>query len=282
MKSVRSLLLTLTISSVITAVFAVLPASAQTPTVQLNVTFHKQEHSLSCEVAALKTALQEQGITVSESELISQLPFDSTPKQPGVWGDPNQGFVGSIDGRMLVTGYGVHWDPIAKLGAKYTTTEVMRHGSAQQLAEQIAQGNPVIIWGYYGQRGVYNWKTPLGSLITAINGEHTMVVYGFDGPATAPTAFYIMDPAQGKMQWTTEQLIYNWSALGHIGVVVKQPKQWVRVLQTTQIWELDNKTKTRQLIPSWAAFVQRGGTSQAVKPIDQTKLLTYKVGTSIN
>lgn len=232
-------------------------------------------------MAALKTALKVHGIVVSEAQLIQQLPFDHTPKQAGVWGNPNQGFVGDIDGQMLVTGYGVHWDPIARLGAKYATTQIMRHGSAVQLAQQIAQGNPVIIWGYYGSRRLYSWQTPTGTPIQAINGEHTMVVYGFDGPVTAPTRFHVMDPVQGSLSWSTEDLLYNWSGLNHMGVVVMPAKVWVRVPHDTTIWEINPQKKTRQEIVSWAAFVKRGGSPTAIKSIDSATLVTYTVGSPI-
>ena len=130
--------------------------------VQVPVLFHRQEQALSCEVAALKMALGGQGIEQAESALRAQLPFDPTPKQAGVWGDPDRGFVGNIDGRMLVTGYGVHWEPIARLGAQFVHTFVIQNASATELAQQIAAGNPVIVWGNYGAPHVYTWQTPAG------------------------------------------------------------------------------------------------------------------------
>ena len=64
--------------------------------VQLPIRFHRQEHSLSCEVATLKMALQAHGVEVPESELVKNLAYDPTPKRNGVWGDPHKGFVGDI------------------------------------------------------------------------------------------------------------------------------------------------------------------------------------------
>ncbi|MEX2054792.1 MAG: C39 family peptidase [Candidatus Andersenbacteria bacterium] len=254
------------------------PASAQQ--ISIPVAFHRQEQSLSCEVAALKIALAAHNIEVSEAALISKLPFDPTPKRGGVWGDPNKGFVGNIDGRMLVTGYGVHWDPIATLGAAYTATEVIRHGSPQQLAQHIAAGTPVIIWGYYGARQLYSWQTPSGETVTAANGEHTMVVYGFDGTTASPTRFYLMDPSIGAISWTMAELMHNWSALQHMGVAVKAPRQWVRLPQDTKVWELA-ANNTRRWVSTWQTFVQRGGSAAAVKAIDHKKLQTYILGSPI-
>jgi uncharacterized protein YvpB len=265
------------IVSVGALVVAATPAQAQQ--VKVPIEFHRQEHSLSCEVATLKMALATHGITMSETELITALPFDPTPKRPGIWGDPNQGFVGSIDGRMLRTGYGVYWDPIAKLGNRYAHTDVLRHGSASQLAGHVAEGNPVIIWGYYGSGAAHTWQTERGTAINAIDGEHTRVVYGFDGPHHAPTHFYLMDPSAGRLIWTTEKLMQNWSSLNHMGVVVSP--RWVRTLGDTRIWEISADGTARHLVTSWAAFLRRGGIGAAVVTIDAQKIVRYKIGPAI-
>lgn len=249
--------------------------------VRLNVPFHRQEQSLSCEIATLKMALAAHGINVSERELIQQLPFDPTPKSRGVWGDPNKGFVGRIDGRMLVDGYGVYWDPIASVGSNYAATRVIHHGSAADIAGQLAQGHPVIIWGYYGQRAVYNWQTPDGNTIKAVNGEHTRVVYGFDGPTDNPTRFYLIDPLSGHMSWSTDELMFNWSALNHMAVAIAPPRDWVRVAGEVDVWEIDPTTNTRHLIPTWAHFESRGGSPHAIKTITNQELLQYRIGGTI-
>src|SRR5204862_750243 len=79
----------------------------------LNLKFHKQEHSLSCEAATLKMVLDFYGMNVSESDIISKMPADPTPRSNDAWGEPNIGFVGNIDGKMMVDGYGIYWGPLA-------------------------------------------------------------------------------------------------------------------------------------------------------------------------
>jgi hypothetical protein len=81
-----------------------LPQYPPKPTVLLPALFHKQEHALSCEAATLKMALSVFGADVSESEILKYLPYDKTPKKNGVWGDPNKGFVGKVDGVGFVDG----------------------------------------------------------------------------------------------------------------------------------------------------------------------------------
>src|SRR3989344_5372815 len=90
------------------------------PTVLLPVTFHKQEHALSCEIAALKMALDYRSIFVSVSELFSNLIYSHTgPRESGnIWGDPDLGFVGNIDSKMPNGGYGVYEKPIELVAEK--------------------------------------------------------------------------------------------------------------------------------------------------------------------
>ncbi len=193
-------------------------------TVKFNVPFHKQEHSLSCEVAALKMALSAIGVEVSESELIQNLVFDQTPKKSGIWGDPDQGFVGLIDGRMPQTGYGVYAGPIAQLASSWRPATVLDIKTPEALAAHLLQGRPIVIWGYYGRGQKLSWATPEGKTVKAVNGEHTRTVIGFTGNASEPEGFYLIDPLFGPMYWTTNKLVKNWDALDRMAVVV-YPKE---------------------------------------------------------
>lgn len=86
--------------------------------IKLDVPLVKQKRSLSCEAAALASALNYFGIDVTEERIIDQMPFDKTKKKDDVWGDPDSGFVGDIDGRSILSGYGIYWKPIAKLSSE--------------------------------------------------------------------------------------------------------------------------------------------------------------------
>lgn len=273
-----SFLLSRTIIAAIVGAILFAPANTFAQQTSIPIALHRQEHNLSCEVAALKMALGVHGIDVSESELITHLPFDSTPRGNGIWGDPDQGFVGNIDGRMMVTGYGVHWDPIAKLGSRYAPTKVLQHSSAAELASAIAAGDPVIMWGTYGSPTIHSWQTPAGKTVRAVNGEHTLVVYGFDGPVHSPTTFYLMDPLAGQLRWSTQTLMNNWSSLGHMAVVVlAAPVRWVRVPGELKVWEISTDGTKRHWVTTWATLLQRGGAS-LIRAIDPAELATYRVG----
>jgi YD repeat-containing protein len=165
-------------------------------------------------------ALSVYGLNVPESDLIAQLRFDPTKRAGNIWGDPYAGFVGSIDGEMGVTGYGVYWDPIAEVGNKYLPTKAVRFDSPADLAAEIAAGHPVVAWGYNGAGKHLSWNTPDGKQIDAINGEHARTIGGFDGDVNNPTRFIVYDPIYGKLSWTAEELFKNWAPFDNMGVVV--------------------------------------------------------------
>jgi len=249
--------------------------------VQLPTKFHRQEHSLSCEIATLKMALQTVGVNIPESDLIAQLPFDTTPKSRGVWGDPNKGFVGDIDGKMLVDGYGVYWEPIAKVGLRYKRTEVISGGSAKDVAQHLAAGRPVIVWGNYGRTKKYSWSASDGSLVDAVNGEHTRIVTGFSGSANNPTSFSLIDPLYGPMTWSASKFMANWGLLGNKAVVVYPHPKWIRQTNSGQIWEVSKDGLSRSWVTSWEVFVRRGGYKEAVVEITPSELNGYKRGADI-
>ena len=186
---------------------------------QLPASYHRQEHSLSCEIASLKMALSVYGLDIPESELINKLKFDPTGRSKTSWGDPYTGFVGNIDGKMMGDGYGVYWDPIAAVGDQYLNAEVKKF-TAQTLAAEIADGRPVVSWGYSGRGKKYYWATSEGKKITAVNGEHARTIVGFTGSVDSPTTFIIFDPIYGKLTWKTKDLMNNWAPFDNMGVVL--------------------------------------------------------------
>jgi uncharacterized protein YvpB len=236
---------------------------------QLGVPWHRQEHSLSCEVASLKMALDYSGVNVPESELISYLTFDPTPKRGNVWGDPYQGFVGSIDGSMLKTGYGVYWEPIARLGLRYRRTEVIKDGTLQSLITHLEQGRPVVVWGHFGNAGMMTWRTPEGRVIEGINGEHARTLVGFTGDSRNPESVILLDPIYGELRWTVDYFMRNWGNLEHGAVAVYPFPRWASVEGDPTIWEIGADGKTKYgLAMSWSDFLAQGGVPEAINVVD--------------
>jgi uncharacterized protein YvpB len=194
-----------------------------TPTggIKLNITYLHQKYRLSCEAAALATVLNFYNISVSEEDIIKQMPFDKTKKNKKTWGDPEIGFVGDIDGMSLDTGYGIHWIPMAKLASHWRKTLVLDRAGLKDLTYSILKGQPAVIWVYDGRGTPSFWLTPKGKKVSAIADEHTVVVYGFEGSEDHPMGFYIMDPDHGPTFWDTKKLNLLWESFNHSGLVVQ-------------------------------------------------------------
>lgn len=198
-----------------------IPYTTELSVTKLSVAFHRQEHSLSCEVATLVMALQYRGISVSEATLINAIGFDPTSKEGGVWGNPHIAFVGDIDGRQPSTGYGVYWQPIAEAARAYRNAYWFTDWSITDLTAEIQKGNPIIVWGTAGSGSRINWQTQEGGNVVAINGEHTYIVVGFMGSASNPTKIIVLDPLSGERHFTNSSFMSNWGLLNRSGVVVE-------------------------------------------------------------
>jgi uncharacterized protein YvpB len=187
---------------------------------QLSIPLDYQDSALSCELASLKMALKGKGVSVSEGELLTAVGIDPTPRENGIWGDPDLAFVGNINGKQNSSGYGVHWDPIARAANQYRPAQVISGWDGVAAAEMIAKGNPIVFWGTYGKAIPDSWRTPGGRTITTWVGEHARTLIGFTGKASNPRLFIINDPIVGRLVWTRAQLESNSAAFGAKGVAI--------------------------------------------------------------
>lgn len=199
--------------------------SKPAPTVLLPVEFDKQDHALSCEIATLKMVLKYRGVAEDEETLIQKIGFDPTPKTKDkkgnlIWGDPEKAFVGDIDGKMLVDGYGVYWLPIENVARDYRDAISFEGWDEKKLANEISHGNPVIIWGFLGSGKPASWRTVDGKQISTVYYEHTFVVHGFSGDAENPTGYFLIDPIYGEIYQSKQAFLKKWDAFGRSGVIV--------------------------------------------------------------
>jgi len=192
------------------------------PAVDLKVPYHYQEHALSCEVAALKMALNYKGVKVTENELIQQLPVsDPGPRHPGnIWGDPNLGFVGNINGSMPNTGYGVYEKPIYDLASKYRPAKIISNGTINDLLIELSDNNPIVVWGVVGHGKDISWQTPEGKIISAKLDEHARTLIGFTGQSDNPKLMILLDPIYGEIRLSISDFQKNWEKLDKKAVVV--------------------------------------------------------------
>lgn len=188
---------------------------------KLAVPFHRQERPLSCEAATLTMALRYRGVNISESTLIEQIGYDTTPHVGDTWGNPHIAFVGDYYGKQVTTGYGVYWQPISRVANLYRSARWFTNGTIQDVTAEIQKGNPVIVWGNAASGRRSDWKTPEGETVIAIVGEHTRVVIGFVGTAANPSKIITLDPLSGERYFSTSSFESNWALLGKAGVVVE-------------------------------------------------------------
>ncbi len=186
------------------------------PTLLLKVPVYRQQHRLSCEMAALHMLFRHAGKNIPESTLISGMAFTDLK------GDPNLAFVGNIDGRQMATGYGIYWDAVAKVAQNYQSAEPFHRRNLHFLIDRLHDGHPVMVWGSLSSAGRnVSWRTRGGKYIHAINGEHTWVVVGYAGPRAHPTHIYTVDSLTGRRTWSTHDFLVNWSFFQNSGMFLK-------------------------------------------------------------
>ena len=206
-----------------------------TPTLSLsvlrNVPSYRQKHALSCEAASLWMVFRYFGLDVTEDQLIQEIGFDPTPLQKlkdgrVIWGDPNKGYVGNIDGWQLFAsaldkyslderplemwGYGVYQEPLIKVAERYGL-QALEISRIDQIYEYLERGWLIIV--YVPCRGrtqavVWEWYTPEGKAIKVINCEHAIVVKGYDESYT-----YVEDPIREVAQYSRPDFETAWNHL---------------------------------------------------------------------
>ena len=189
----------------------------------ISVKPYLQENALTCEVASLRSALAYQGVYVTEDELLEKLTFDT--KDPitvdGVWGDPERGFVGDVNGSIFKrTGFGVYEKPIRDLALNYRYAEVIENADLYKILGQVKNGNPVIVWGLLSRRAPVSWNTKDGRRIEVMPGEHARVVAGFTGKIDNPSKIILIDPIYGRIFMETSIFLSDWEIMDNRAVVV--------------------------------------------------------------
>jgi uncharacterized protein YvpB len=181
-----------------------------------HVPFFRQQHSLSCEVASLRSALAGVGVRVTEYELWNSLRKDTTGKRVVdgviVWGNPNWGYVGNVDGRMPSTGYGVHAPPLAMLAERYAEVSEIDVRDPHAIDRALSRRHPVVAWSAIGSdpHGMV-WRTPFGRWINAAMYEHTVVIIGYRGSPDAMEGVYVLDPLSSIRYETWDEFLHRTS-----------------------------------------------------------------------
>lgn len=171
--------------------------------ISLNVPYYRQQESYTCNVAAIRMALAYRGVYLSEAQIKSGI---------GV-GPSLSGSTGGDPYSQWINGHGTYWGPASRFLGNYRSNSVMRNWNVTDLLNEVARGNPVIVWWQNGWGEWYwkSWTTPGGATVQGLNGMHSEVVVGFRGPASNPSSITTLDPWRGRRTYTKAAFDSLWS-----------------------------------------------------------------------
>ncbi len=187
----------------------------------MQVPYHRQQYSRSCESASLRMALAYKGIYVEDMDVVRAAGYN--PKNPDwqnrIWDNPYEMFVGYIDGPNA--GYGMYAEALAKAANHFgRTTKVLHNPSMSQLAGEVLSGNPVVMWGYINNTvpKLSYFTTWAGDRVPIYSNEHARTITGVVGSENSPIGFYVHDPLSGRANeyWPIEKLQKHMSIFGGI------------------------------------------------------------------
>jgi uncharacterized protein YvpB len=176
------------------------------------------ELARGCEVSSLAMLLQSLGFDVGKMELAEKVAKDPAPykSRKGVvtFGDPNLGFVGSMDNPKL-DGYGVYNGPIFELLKKYLPARAVNLTGCEfsSLQKLLAQGSPVWVitnatFAPLPEKEFVYWNTT-GGQIKATYKEHSVLITGYDKRFA-----YFNDPLSGPSKADLEDFRDAWAQMG--------------------------------------------------------------------
>ncbi len=183
----------------------------------------KQVFRNNCETAALSMLLVSRDVRVDQTALQRELPR-SGPLDPRIaadgtwlWGNPERGFVGRVEGGGVAGGYGVYTGPIRALAARHGVYLYGLTGRAPgALYARLSRGRPVMAWVGLSPGPYQRWQTPQRKEITGNFGEHTVVLTGVRAGSVL-----VNDPLSGqRVEWTKASFELMWERLGRRAVGV--------------------------------------------------------------
>lgn len=205
----------------------VVPAQSQYPQLQNG-----------CEVTSLSMLLTYMGDPVSKMTLAAEQPVDPTPAVlnpiPGFkgnpilevvkWGNPNVGFVGSVQGGAQL-GYGIYNGPLLTLLNQVAPGQGvnMTGDTFAEVLQHVAEGVPVEVWttiNFQPTNDWVTWQSPEGP-VTATPMEHAVLIVGY-----TPTTVIVNNPANGEAGEAVNrtEFIEAWHQLGRQAITMKVPK----------------------------------------------------------
>ncbi len=182
--------------------------------------YYQPAGSFSCNIYTAKMVLAYKGFSADATGLIAEIGYDANRVSDSWTGNPYAEYVGNADGSW---GYGVYYPPIQNIFAARGISSDPRVGwNVSDLAREVQQGRPVVIWRYNGVSSGANisWTSDDGTYVHAFSGMHGGVVTGFTGPVEAPTSFYLNDPWFGPFWIDVGTFDYYWSFANRMALIV--------------------------------------------------------------
>lgn len=191
---------------------------------KLGVPYFRQAHALSCEAASLRMALAYYGVSTNDDEILGRIGYNPQPRDlaTNTWQDPNVEFVGDVNGKLNVTGWGVYAGPVARVARSFgRSADVIYSPSSASVASAIHAGRPVVMWGVMGLTAVDDsWNTASSGVVHAAKNQHVRLVYGVEGSAENPIGFFLHDPIRGSVYLSTGALQASMNGGGRQVMVV--------------------------------------------------------------
>ncbi|RYL95817.1 hypothetical protein EWI07_01160 [Sporolactobacillus sp. THM7-4] len=167
-----------------------------------------------CEVTSLAMMLQSAGVPVSKLELSRKINKVAFLKN-GLYGNPNEGFVGDIRDKSR-PGYAVYHRPLARLAARYMPGQIvdLSGQSFDAVLDQLRDGKTVIVitnvsFRPLPQEAFQTWNTDSGRIRITFH-EHSVLVTGFD-----KNSIYFNDPLGRKnTKADRDAFIMAWKQMG--------------------------------------------------------------------
>jgi uncharacterized protein YvpB len=165
----------------------------------------QQRFRNNCETAALSMLLASQGEPQDQVALQEEIrhdgPLDPETGAGGemVWGNPEKGFVGRVDGGGTAGGFGVYQDPVIELAGRWVEPVDLSGEPPASLYAKLLEGKPVFAWIGLQDGPYESWVDTEGEKVTVNYGEHTVLLVGIEGDR-----LLVNDPLDGQRKWWTK------------------------------------------------------------------------------
>lgn len=187
-----------------------------------NTIFQYPELPTGCEVTSLCEVLVYYGFNIDKVTLADNY----LPKYYNNEGNTSDAFIGNPH---LESGWGCEAPVIVKTANSYLSSVESNYLATdltetefKDVLQNIAFGNPLIVWttsGLQSPNFQTYWQTQNGKNFTFAQGEHCVVVYGYD---ISNNIVYVADPLAGNTTLPLDSFESIYNQMGKQVVIIKK------------------------------------------------------------